>query len=195
MKNKKIIIFVVILVLMFSAFSVTCFAAYDGYDYVGDYVFNTDLVLVDGNLPSGDVKFSCGSDVFQSMYVAPESGTGGQFWSLYYVPFDSNSESYLVYSNGSGWVSDDYRFIYIIDCSEVSSIEANFLAANELRDVKFGWYYEIRDVLVETIFYDGIVPPEAEFGLSLISLILCVCAILLPVLFAFGIFLWALKRV
>ena len=72
----------------------------------------------------------------------------------------------------------------------------NFLDINEFVDENpDSWYHELYEIISSTIFGDNDIPHEATFSLSLVSLILSLFVVLLPVLFALGIFIFVLKRV
>ena len=186
--HKKIIIFVVVLAVFISAFSISAFAFSDR-----DYVLKEVLDVDSFNTTSGtysDLIFECGGFVFYGIRINYRG-----YWVIDYFTNEDCTDFITVYDSSSGWTNEVYRTLEFQKHPSDESL-INFLDINEFVDeTPDSWYHELYEIISSTIFGDNDIPHEATFSLSLVSLILSLFVVLLPVLFALGIFIFVLKRV
>lgn len=178
MKNK-ILIFICAFALVFSCFSLSCFA-FDN-DYVGEYVFKEDMTFVQGQYLAIDMYFSCDGIQFWQIEVTAEPGTGGTAPMIIYRD-NANNDEYIVYTNGQ-WVDDSYRYLLFIGGGDLSDNALSFMNNNEyIPPHSDGWYYDIYNMLWDSIYGGDVLNGYEELAISLVSIILCLVAFSIPIL-------------
>ena len=187
--HKKILIFVVILTVVLSTFCVSAFAiSYDPYVF-SETLDEDSLSNISGTYT--DFVFTSGGLTYRGFYV-----TYRGYWALEYLYYDQEG-SVLAYSSDSGWSAEHFRTLYFSSTPGDNDV-INFLTVNEyIEPVGYSgsWYNHIYTIISSTLFGESFVPPEASLAISLVSVILSLCAVLLPVLICVFIFVWILKRV
>lgn len=182
MKNK-ILVIICTFVLCFSLLAIPSFALEN--DFTGDYEFahvidfsplNIDRVLLDLR-----VMFTC-QDVSYDMISFVHNAQNGNITMNYWT----EDNSILVYSSSSGWVKDEYRFIYIDEYDTQSPYLIDFLSFLNVNayvpEPNYnGWYYDIYDIIKTALFSDYEINSAQDMAITLVSLLLSVGAVLLPV--------------
>lgn len=192
-KNKKIVIFAVLLCLVFSMTTVSCFAAEDiDESYVGFYHFRYELSF-DGSYEYPfelQVLFSC--DAVD--YGGIELGYGPYGLTVYYINRTDQS-SVLVYDNGQ-WLSDKYRTIYIYEIYHASAYldyALEFLNLNQYVEYD-GFYFQLEKIITQSLFSDEPLSSEQQFSVTLLSTILAFLTLLVPFIITGAAFVWIMKR-
>lgn len=183
MKNK-FFAYICAFALVLSLLVIPSFALEN--DFTGNYEFAYEIdfspLKIDGVLFDLRVMFTC-QDVSYDMISFVHNAHTGNITMNYWT----EDTSTLVYSASSGWVNDEYRFIYIegYDNQSPYLIEfLSFLNANAyVPEPNYnGWFYDIYDTLHIAVFDGNDLTGAQDMVLTLLSVVFCCVAIALPVI-------------